>query len=255
LRHDRKHRSIAGASMNTKPQSLVDQFVAYVGLSRYAFAAVIVLLLAVLLASAVFSQGGVVVVGPRSLWKLGLEPTLTLYMLVIYPWLQRRFALAIDALRPLSNRPEIFDEIYVSSRRGEVITLLIGVAFSLWVTTSWRIEGTWMRLYVVIANIVLFSLMAHAIYDGLDRTRRLARVVRAGLQLDLFDRQLLAPMARWGQTVALTFVGGTCLSLLFQSYETLHSIRSLVIYSILIADAVLHLGVERPQGPGRRAGA
>ena len=91
-----------------------------------------------------------------------------------------------------------------------------------------------MRLYLITANIVLFSLMALAIYDGLERTRQLARMVRAGLQLDLFDRQLLAPMARWGQTIALTFVGGICLSLIFQSYETLHSVRSLVIYSILI---------------------
>jgi len=220
--------------MNTKPQSLVDQFVAYVGLSRHAFAAVVVLLLALLLASAVFSQGGLATVGPRGLWKLGLEPTMIAYILGIYPWLQRRSTLAIDALRPLCSRPEIVDEIYVANRRGELIALLLGAAFSLWVTSSWLMEGAWMRLYLITANIVLFSLMALAIYDGLQRTRRLTRMVRAGLKLDLFDRQLLAPMARWGQTIALTFVGGICLSLVFQSYETLHSVRSLVIYSILI---------------------
>jgi hypothetical protein len=234
LRHDREHYLIAGASMNTKPQSLVDQFVATVGLSRHAFAAVVVLLLALLLATAVFSQGGVAMVGPRGLWKMGLEPTLIVYILGIYPWLQRRYAQVIDALRPLSSQPEIADEVYAANRRGELIALFLGAAFSLWVTSSWRIEGTWIRLYLVTANIVLFSLMALAIYDGLARTRRLTRMVRAGLQLDLFDRQLLAPMARWGQTVALTFVGGICLSLIFQSYETLHSVRSLVIYSILI---------------------
>ena len=112
--------------------------------------------------------------------------------------------------------------------------MLVGAAFSVWVTSSWLIEGTWMRLYLITSNIVLFSLMALAIYDGLQRTRRLTRLVRGGLQLDLFDRQQLAPLARWGQTVALTFVGGICLSLIFQSYETLHSVRSLVIYSVLI---------------------
>jgi hypothetical protein len=233
LRHDREHHFIADASMNTKPQSLVDQFVAYVGLPRRVLVTVVVLLLALLLALAVFSQGHAMV-GPRGLWHMGLEPTLIAYMLGISPWLQRRFALATDALRPLSNQPEIFDEIHAANRRGELITLLLGAAFSLWVTSSWRIEGAWMRLYIIAADIVLFSLMALAIYDGLERTRRLARVVRAGLQLDLFDRQQLAPMARWGQTVALAFVGGICLSLIFQSYETLNSIRSLVIYSILI---------------------
>ena len=220
--------------MNTKPQSLVDQFVAYVGLSRHVFAVVVVLLLALLLASAVFSQGGLATVGPRGLWKLGLEPTLIVYILGIYPWLQRRFALTIDTLRTLCNQPELISEVNAIKRRGEMIALLLGAVFSLWVTSSWRIEGTWMWFYLITANVVLFSLMALAIYDGLERTRLLARMVRAGLRLDLFDRQLLAPTARWGQTIALTFVGGICLSLIFQSYETLHSVRSLVIYSILI---------------------
>jgi hypothetical protein len=220
--------------MNTKPQSLVDQIVAHEGLSRFAVVAVVVLLLALLLASAVLSNGGLAVVGPRGLWKMGLEPTLIVYILGIYPWLQRRFALAIEALRPLCSQPGMVDEVHARNRRGEWIAMLVGAAFSLWVTSSWRIDAAWVRLYLVTANIVLFSLMALAIYDGLERTRRLARVIRGGLQLDLFDRQLLAPMARWGQTVALTFVGGICLSLIFQSYETLHSIRSLVIYSILI---------------------
>jgi hypothetical protein len=80
----------------------------------------------------------------------------------------------------------------------------------------------------------MFSLMALAIYDGLVRTRRLARIVRAGLRLDLFDRQSFTPLARWGQRVSLTFVGGTCLSLLFQSYETLNTVQSLVIYSTMV---------------------
>ena len=76
--------------MNTKPLSLVDQFVAYVGLSRLTFTVVVVLVLALLLASAVFSQGGIAMVGPRGLWNLGLEPTMIVYILGIYPWLQRR---------------------------------------------------------------------------------------------------------------------------------------------------------------------
>jgi hypothetical protein len=234
VRHDGEHHSNAGASMNTKPQSLVDQLVDYLGLPRFAFVAIVVSLLALLWASAVFTQDGLAMVSSRSLWQMGLEPTLIIYILGIYPWLQRRFALAIDALRSLSSQPEIIDAVHARNRRGELIAMLLGAAFSLWVTGSWRIESAWMRLYLITANIVLFGLMALAIYDGAERTRRLARLVRAGLQLDLFDRQLLAPMARWGQTVALTFVGGICLSLIFQSYETLHSVRSLVIYSILI---------------------
>jgi len=80
----------------------------------------------------------------------------------------------------------------------------------------------------------MFSLMALAIFDCLVRTRRLARIVRAGEQLDLFDRRSFTPLARWGQSVSLIFVGGTCLSLVFQSYESLSTVRSLVIYSTMV---------------------
>jgi len=220
--------------MNTQAQSLVDKLVGYVGVSRLVFAMVIAFLLALLLLLAAVSQGGLVMGGPHGVWKMGLEPTIIVYILGIYPLLQRHWTLAIDALRPLSSKPELVEAAHVVNRRGEWIALSIGAAFSIWITSSWLLEGNWMRLYLLASNMVMFSLMALAIYDGLERTRRLARVVRGGLQLDLFDRQLLAPLARWGQTVALTFVGGICLSLIFQSYETLHTVHSLVIYSILV---------------------
>jgi hypothetical protein len=84
----------------------------------------------------------------------------------------------------------------------------------------------------------MFVLLALSILEGLRRTRHLKRVVAAGLALDLFDRQLLTPLARFGQGLSLTFVGGICLSLLFQSAASLYTLQSLVIYSILIAVAL-----------------
>ena len=76
--------------------------------------------------------------------------------------------------------------------------LLLGAAFSVWVTNPLQFNGRWLLLYVFASNIVMFSLMALAIYDCLVRTRRLTRIVRSGLQLDLFDRRSFTPLARWG---------------------------------------------------------
>jgi hypothetical protein len=128
--------------------------------------------------------------------------------------------LAIDALRSLTARPELVDRAFAINRRGEWTALLLGAAFAVWVTHSRRIPERWLLAYVLVTNIVMFSPMALSIYDGISRTKSLTRIVRAGLKLDLFDRQLLTPLARWGHSVSLTFVGGTCLSLLFQSYES-----------------------------------
>jgi hypothetical protein len=163
-----------------------------------------------------------------------LEPTVIVYILWVYPPLLRRWTLAVDALRPLADRPELIERAHAVNRRREWTALLLGAAFSIWVTRPWQFDGRWLLLYLYASNVVMFSLMALAIYDCLMRTQRLTRIVRAGLQLDLFDRRSYTPVARWGQRVSLTFVGGTCLSLLFQSFEALNTLRSLVIYSTVV---------------------
>jgi hypothetical protein len=232
---DRAHASIDFVEMNARPQSLVDQWVGYVGLARLAFTLAVIGVLMLLLVVAVFAHGGGLPVGGRrGLWNMGLGPAVVIYVLGIYPSLHRRWTRAIDALRPLSNRPELVEQARAVNRRGEWTALLLGAAFSIWVTNPSQFDGRWLLPYVFASNIVMFSLMALAIYDSLVRTRRLARIVRSGLQLDLFDRRSFTPLARWGQSVSLVFVGGTCLSLLFQSYESLYTVQSLVIYSIMV---------------------
>ena len=187
-----------------------------------------------LLFVAVFAQGGLPVGGRWGLWKMGLEPAVILYILAIYPPLHRRWTLAIDALRPLTERPEARRAGPCSQQARRVDSRCCSAPPSPFGSPRGNSTGRWLLLYVFASNIVMFSLMALAIYDCLVRTRRLTRIVRSGLQLDLFDRRSFTPLTRWGQSVSLTFVGGTCLSLLFQSYETLYTVQSLVIYSIMI---------------------
>ena len=42
----------------------------------------------------------------------------------------------------------------------------------------------------------------------------------------------------WGQSISLTFVGGICVSLFFQSFRSLNTLQSLVIYTVLVAVAL-----------------
>ena len=230
--------SIASARMNTTAQSLVGQLVGDAGLPRRAFAIAIAGLLVLLLAVAVFAHGGVALGGRWGLWKMSLAPTVILYIFAIYPQLHGRWRSVIDALRPLANRPELVDQAHAVNRRGEWSALLLGAAFSIWVTRPWQFNDRWVLIYVLVSNLVMFSLMALAVYDCLVRTLRLTRIVRSGLHLDLFDRRSFAPLARWGQIVSLAFVGGTCLSLLFQSYESLLTAPSVVIYSTMVVVAL-----------------
>ena len=221
--------------MHTTPQSLTGQLVGDLGLPRRTFALALASLLVLLLIAAVVAQGGLAFGGRWGLWKMSLAPAVILYIFAIYPLLHRRWASALDALRPLADRPELVEEeAHAVNRRGEWIALLLGAAFSIWATNPWQIHDRPVMVYVLVSNLVMFSLMALAIFDSVVRTRRLSRIVRSGLRLDLFDRRSFTPLARWGQIVSLTFLGGTCLSLLFQSYESLATAPSLVIYSTMV---------------------
>jgi len=223
--------------MNTRNQTLVSQLIGFLPVPPVALALIVAAVLVLPLLLVTYARGPSAAVAPQGLWRLAMAPALIAFIVGVHPWLQSRWRLAIDALRPLSQQPEIVDQAFMDFGLGAWVALLLAAALAIWISQSMPVAG-WLFIYTLATNIALFSLMALTIYDGLRRTRHLKRVVAAGLALDLFDRQLLTPLARFGQSVSLTFVGGICLSLLFQSAATLYSMQSLVIYSILIAVAL-----------------
>jgi hypothetical protein len=220
--------------VNTTRQSLAGQLVGDVGLPRRAFAVALAGVLVLLLAVAVLAHGGVAVGGRWGLWRLSLAPAVILYIFAIYPPLHRRWRSAIDALRPLADRPEVVEQAHAVNRRAEWARCCSAPPLPSGSPSRGNSTIAGCCCTSLASNLVMFSLMALATYDCLVRTRRLTRIVRSGLQLDLFDRRSFTPLARWGQIVSLTFVGGTCLSLLFQSYESLTTAPSLVIYSTMV---------------------
>ena len=223
--------------MNTRNQTLIGQLIGLLRVPPIALALIVAAVLVLPLLLVTHTHGQAAGVAPHSPWRLAMAPALIAFVIGVHPWLRSRWQLAIDALRPLSRQPEVVDQAFMAFGLGAWVALLLGAALAIWISQSMPVTG-WPFIYMLATYITLFCLMALAIYDGLRRTRHLKRVVAAGLALDLFDRQLLTPLARFGQSVSLTFVGGICLSLLFQSAATLYSVQSLVIYSILIAVAL-----------------
>ena len=224
--------------MNPKNQSLMDHLSGFSGLPRLSFTLIVAAVLTLPLLVAAFAYGRPDPAVAQALWRLAIAPAIIVFVLLVHPWLRQRWLLAMAALRPLSGQPEVIDQGFAISRIGEWMALALGAAFGIWISRSWHIAPLWLVCYTVATQMVMFGLLALSIHDGMRRTRSLKQVVGAGLTLDLFDRQLLTPLARFGQSVSLTFVGGICLSLLFQSYETLNTLHSLVTYSILVVVAL-----------------
>ena len=223
--------------MNKKNQTIVNQLIGLLAVPPLALANLVAAVLVLPLLLAAYAPGRSPGVAPQGLWRLAMAPAIIAFILGVHPWLQSRWRLAIDALRPLSRQPDIVDRASMAFDLGAWAALLLGAALAIWISQSTRLAG-WLFVYALATNIAMFGLVALSIYDGLRRVRHVKRVVAAGLALDLFDRQLLTPLARFGQSVSLTFIGGISLSLLFQSAASLFTVESLVTYSIQIAVAL-----------------
>jgi hypothetical protein len=119
------------------------------------------------------------------------------------------------------------------------MSLFLGAVFYVALSQPWNSVKHWTDFYTVLSGIIMFGLLGLLIYSGLTGTIRLARLNRQHLNIDIFDTKLLIPVAQWSLSVSLAFVGGITISILFQPFENLQSVYSIIIYSILICVTVI----------------
>jgi hypothetical protein len=224
--------------MNSTNPSLLGRLESVFG-PRYAwFVVVVAFMLILLLALAAYAQGAGGQRVRATLWLLGLNPVMIVYIFLVHPLMHRRWLSAMDSLHALAPDAIGAGRSKPVSHRGEWAAMLLGLLVGLGVARDIPgVEG-WLRLYSEATSALLFALLAAAIYGSLARARHLAAHSRAGLELNVIDGHLLTPFAQWGQTLSLVFVGGISLSLLFQSYESLSSKEGVLIYGGLVVVAL-----------------
>ena len=230
-----------GASTERGPsedQSLLAQLDGVLGTRYPAFVVIVAIALFLLLALAAYATGGDDPSVRSSLRFASLNPVITVYILALHPFMHRRWRRAMDSLRALAPHDGEPRRRSPARRRGEWIAMLVGALLGLAVARHVPgVEG-WLRLYAAAASALTFALLALAIHGSVGRSRQMAAHSRAGLELNVFDAHLLMPFARWGQSLTLVFVGGICLSLLFQSAESLRSIDAALVYGSLVVVAL-----------------
>ena len=242
--------------MESEHQSLLARLEGRLGPRYHGFAVALALVLILLLALAAYAQGANDLHLGSTLWMLGLNPVMIVYILLVHPLMLRRWQHAMRSLRALTPHADAAGLQESVGRRGEWGAMLLGSAFGLAVAHDLPGAQGWLRLYSEATSALMFALLGAVIYGGLARARRLAAHSRAGLELDVFDGHLLTPFARWGQSLSLAFVGGISLSLPFQSYHSLRSIQGVVVYASLIVVALtlflmsvwtIHVALARAQ--------
>ncbi len=210
---------------------------------------VVAAVLLLLLILAVFLDGVPTDLLNWGFWQNNLEgPILIIYILVVHPFMWRLRERAIQAFRPLLPLDEddfnrLAAEVATPKRRWEWTSVLIGVGLAVGLGQPWTLPWgpgeLWWSVYLVITGALMNGLLAWLIYDTLAGAVRINRLSRRDLKLDLFDTELLRPIAIWSLGISFGFVGGISLSLVFGTWESLLRWQSITMYAILVCVTVL----------------
>ncbi len=179
-----------------------------------------------------------------SFWRVGLQgPTILIYILCIYPILNRVGNKAFESILPLlamdKNELKQLISEYSSPRRSrELLSLLLGAGFIVLLSQPWNTDFQFFEGYAYAIEILMFSLIALLIYYALHNTRYLTRI-NQNLKLDIFDIEALTPIARWSLSMSLAFIGGILISIVFQNIDSLIQWQIIMIYAILVGTTVV----------------
>jgi hypothetical protein len=153
---------------------------------------------------------------------LFLPPVVIIYILIVAPLMVRTEARVVNALRPVvliddESFQRVLDEASRLNPIGEGIAFGAGAAFGLWLGQNWGsdIEESWLGLYLVLSGALMFGLLAWTIYVAVTSTRLTAALHRQPLRIDLFDITPFESVGRQSLTVALAFVVGILLAMVF----------------------------------------
>jgi hypothetical protein len=186
------------------------------GLLGMAFLFVITLLVAVIL------DGALEDLTKSFTWRgLLIPPIIIIYILAIAPGMQRMgkgVMSSFQAILSLDDKKfqETIHKFAKIEPRRELAA--IGIGFSIGVFAalgSMEGELTWVTAYWLITTITMYTLLVWTIYISIASTRIISALLNQPLNVDPFNTKPFEPIGRQSLTIALVFVGGITISLIF----------------------------------------
>jgi TRAP-type C4-dicarboxylate transport system permease small subunit len=181
-------------------------------------------------------------------WRpLLLPPAVIIYILVIGPIVNRYENDVIASIRPivLINN-EQFDELVKSTsairRLNEIFVFVIGAGAGLWLSQFWLQDASTklLSIYIPIALALMFGLLSWIIYGSVIRTRVTTQLFSQPLDIDIFDTSAFEPVGHHSLVLALVFIGGITISLLFGlDFENITNWKTWIVYLPLALVTVL----------------
>jgi hypothetical protein len=173
-----------------------------------------------------------------------MAPASVAYGLLMQPRLRQLRERAVKAFRPLVALDEERFWVTLASaplfdRRREWLAVSVGAVVGVLVTSeAWPYYQFWATLYVGLASAIMFGVLGWLVYSTLAGTRILRGPTTRIADSNVFEMGLLEPIGRWSLGVALSFVGGITLSLIFLPQPAL-TVATAIMYVVLSLAPVL----------------
>jgi hypothetical protein len=182
------------------------------------------------------------------IWRAYLmAPAIMLYIWLISPAMYRVGNEVVISIRPVV---QLDDESFASmveqasqvNPLHEMIAFGIGAVFGVVSTfTSGFTENVfWLGGYALITNALMYGLLTWVIYASVANTRLNAALHRQSMKIDILDPAPFEAVGRQSLLLALVFIGGITLSLLFSlQVQTITSWVFWLGYFILVLVVML----------------
>jgi hypothetical protein len=159
-------------------------------------------------------------------WRLLLYPTIITYILLVSPLMGRTDREVSASLRRLI--PDDRDETDRLQRllpnpglAREILAIAVGLALGGLVLVRDRYEGgfSWLVLCWISEAIMMYGLLSWTVYLSLTSARQIGQLYRQPLRVDPFDIEPFEPIGKQALLLALVFVGGITIGLLFAGIQ------------------------------------
>lgn len=174
-------------------------------------------------------------------WRVYLlAPTIIIYVWLVSPLMARTGDQVIADIKPISDlESSEFDQIVQDASRinpaHELMAFGIGVflgVFSI-LATGFDQNSSWLTIYWLLSTCLMYGILAWTIFVAVGSTRVNTVIHQLPLKIDILNPKPFVSVGRQSLLLALVFVGGITLSLLFTYQEESLSSPEFWIFNLL----------------------
>ena len=169
-----------------------------------------------------------------------LAPTIITYIWLVSPIMTRTGDQVVEAIRSLAilDRAEFNQVVQEASQvkpTHELIAIGIGIIIGIASILTSEIDGvtTWLTIYWILSTGLMYGILAWTIFIAIASTRINNVLHQIPLQIDILNPQEFEAVGRQSLLLALVFIGGITLSLLFSYQEENFSLPEFWITNLL----------------------